>query len=133
MENKIVRVLIADDDQNIRLLMRRICLSLGYVVAGEAINGVGAIKLYKQEKPDLLLLDINMPFMEGDEALEKILSNFPDACVIMMTSVADSETVKKCIKLGAVNYILKSTQLKEIKVRIKESYEKCRNNKFFSG
>ena len=122
-----VRVIIADDELNIRLLIKKVVLSLGYCVVGEASDGVEAINLYEKEKPDLLLLDIYMPLMEGEAALEDILSHFPEACIIMMTSVADSETVANCIKLGAVNYILKSTPIKEIKIRIKESYERCRN------
>ena len=123
-DDKPVRVVIADDEINLRLLMKRIVLSLGYYVVGEASNGVEALELFEKEKPDMLLLDIKMPLKKGDEVLEEIFRKFPDACVVMMTSVADSATVRKCLKSGAANYILKTKQTKEIKVRIQETYYK---------
>ena len=123
-DDKPVRVVIADDEVHLRLLMKRIVLSLGYNVAGEASNGVEALKLFEKEKPDMLLLDINMPLKKGDEVLEEIFRKFPDACVIMMTSVADSATVTKCLELGAANYILKTKQTNEIRVRIQDTYYK---------
>lgn len=122
--DKPVRVVIADDEIHLRLLMKSIVLSLGYNVVGEASNGVEALKLFEKEKPDMLLLDINMPLKKGDEVLEEIFRKFPDACVIMMTSVADSETVRKCLKSGAASYILKTKQTKEIRVRIQDTYYK---------
>ena len=81
------KVLIADDEAHVRALMKRIVLSLGCKIVGEATNGVETVELFKKEKPDLLLLDINMPLKNGEEVLEAIMGEFPDAGVIMMTSV----------------------------------------------
>ena len=124
MDGKFVRVVLVDDENHFRLLMKRIVLSLGYRIVGEASHGIDALKLYEKEKPDLMLLDINMPFKEGNEVLAEILKKDKDACVIMMTSVTDSDIIRECITMGAANYILKCNPMKEIGARIKETYTK---------
>jgi DNA-binding NarL/FixJ family response regulator len=91
-------------------------------VVGEASNGIEVMELYRQLKPQLLLLDINMPLKAGDEVLKDILQEFPDAFIIMVTSVSDANSVEKCILEGAANYIRKDTPLQEIKQIIKETW-----------
>ena len=130
MVNKnMVKIIIADDQYNMRLLMKRIVLPLNYMIVGEAANGGAVLDLYEKEQPDILLLDIEMPVKNGVKVLEEVLEKDPEACVIMMTSVADSDIVRQCLKLGAVNYILKTTPVKDIRQRIKETYEKHRLKK----
>ena len=63
-----------------------------------------------------------MPIKTGDEALKEIMTEFPDAFVIMLTSVADVEDVEKCLEMGASNYIRKDTSINEIKKIIKETW-----------
>jgi YesN/AraC family two-component response regulator len=123
------RVLIADDEKYIRGFLRVLISRMDCEVAGEATNGQEAIELFKEEKPDLLLLDINMPFKTGEEALQEIMSQFPDAFVIMLTSVVDLESVKKCIDLGAANYILKNTPVKDIIRIVKETWQTFQQKK----
>ena len=117
-----LKVLIADDEAHIRLMLKTIMTSMNALVVGEAQNGQEAIELFKNEKPHITLLDINMPLKTGQEALAEIKSDSPDALVIMMTSVADMETIQKCIGLGANSYILKDTPLQEMKKMIKEAW-----------
>jgi len=112
--NNTPRVLIADDEQHMRLLMKTVIKKMNYQVIGEATNGQEAIDLFQKERPDLMLMDINMPYKTGEEALEEILTQFPEALVIMLTSVVDTETVGKCIDRGAANYIRKDTPLTDI-------------------
>lgn len=76
---------------------------------------------FLKTRPDLLLMDINMPEKTGDEALIEIIEEFPDACVIMMTSVSDIETVQQCIEKGASHYIRKDTPIDQIKEIILET------------
>jgi two-component system, chemotaxis family, chemotaxis protein CheY len=123
-ENNSVKVIIADDEAPARMLMKRIILPLNYLIIGEAENGVVALDLYKKVTPDILMLDIEMPLMNGAEVLGEIQKMDSKSCVIMMTSVADSDIVKKCLQLGAANYILKSTPLNDIRQRIKDTYDK---------
>lgn len=129
-EAKRLRVLIAEDESHSRLLLKAIVTSMNCEVVGEATTGQETIELYRQLKPHMLLLDINMPNKTGDEVLKEIKVEFPRAFVIVVTSVADQESVEKCLELGAANYIRKDTPIAEIKMAIKEAWasyvESCR-------
>ena len=124
-----VKVLIADDENHIRLLMKRVMQKCGLDVVGEARDGQEAVDLFDQLKPDLLLLDINMPRKTGVEALEKIRNTYHNARVIMLTSVSDFDNVQKCISLGAINYIRKDTSLEEIEKIMKKTCENIQARK----
>ena len=123
LEKRKIRVGLADDEIHIRMLMKKVFTSMGCEIAGEAKNGTEAVELYRREKPDIMLLDINMPIKTGDEALRDIVSEFPDAFVIMLTSQADVESVQKCLDAGAANYIRKDTPIAELKEIIKETWK----------
>lgn len=116
------KVLLADDEAHLRMLMKTVMRSMNCEIIGEAKNGIEAVELFKKEKPDLLLLDINMPLKSGEEALKEITNEFPDAFVIMLTSLADMESVENCLALGAANYIRKDTPIEEMKDIIKETW-----------
>jgi two-component system, chemotaxis family, chemotaxis protein CheY len=116
------RVLIAEDEVHSRLLLKTILTSMNCEVVGEAKTGSEAIELYRQFKPHMLLLDVNMPNKTGDEVLQEIRAEFPLAFVIIVTSVADQQIVEKCLDLGAANYIRKDTPIAEIKSTIKETW-----------
>ena len=116
-------VLIAEDEGHCRLLLKTLLSSMNCEVVGEARTGEEAIELYRRLKPDILLLDINMPNKTGDEVLEEIRAEFRQiGCIIILTSVADERIVEKCLDLGAANYIRKDTPLAEIKTTIKEAW-----------
>lgn len=104
-------------------MMKAVVSSLRYEIAGEAGDGQEAVDLYKKEMPDLLLLDVNMPQRSGIDALREIMREFPDAMVIMLTSVVDMENIKQCIELGAANYIRKDTSITEMRQIIKDTLE----------
>ena len=110
-----MRVLLADDEVHIRYLIRSLILAEGFTVVGEANNGEDALTLYRKHRPDLTLMDINLPLKTGDAVLAEIMRDDPDAKVVMLTMVADAETVKRCLELGAVNYILKSNPVDVIR------------------
>lgn len=118
-----VRVVVVDDEVHIRYLVRNIIRAEGYVVAGEASNGEDAIQMYREFRPDLILMDINLPLKTGDEVLAEILQEFPDAKVVMLTMVADIDTVKRCLEIGAVDYILKNNTVDEIRRMLREIVE----------
>lgn len=123
------RAMVADDEKHIRTLFKKVLTKMNCEVVGEASNGLEAVDLFTREKPDLVLLDINMPYMTGQEALPKIMEISPEAVVIILTSVADSESVEKCISLGASDYIRKDTPLKEMVNMISESWRSARQLK----
>jgi len=114
MEKRKARVLIADDEPHIRSLISLIVASLGAEVVGEATDGEQALSMYKQFSPDMVLLDINMPKVDGISVLKQIMALNPRTLVVMLTSLNALETVKECIDSGAWNYILKNTTAEEL-------------------
>ena len=128
MSNSNPRVIIADDESHIRMMMKSMFKRLDWEVVSEAKNGQEAIDLYKQLKPDILLLDVNMPHKTGFDVLEEIFEFDANACIIMLTSVTDCESTEKCIDNGAANYILKTNSIKDIKNLIIQTWEELHNN-----
>lgn len=122
MEKQKVKVLIADDEEHIRSLLNLIFTSLGAEVIGEASDGEQAISLYKQHQPDIVMLDINMPKLDGILVLKQIMHINPQALVIMLTSLNAITVVRECIDLGARNYILKNTTAVELHQAITETW-----------
>lgn len=109
------RIVLADDEIHIRYLVRSIIRAEGYTVVGEANNGEDALALYRLHQPDLILMDINLPLKTGDEVLAEIMREFPAAKVVMLTMVADMDTVKRCLEMGATDYILKNNSVETIR------------------
>jgi len=118
------RVLVADDQKFFRTMIKKMLISMNCEVVGEAANGDEAVELFLKETPDLLLLDLHMPGKNGDKALEEIIGFSPNARVIILTSISDSDVVVKCLKLGAISYILKGTTIDKMKVIIEKSIRK---------
>jgi two-component system, chemotaxis family, chemotaxis protein CheY len=114
-------VLVADDELHIRVMLSTLLQRMGVEVVGEAVNGEDAIRRYRETQPDLLLMDINMPVKTGEEALSEIMAEFPQARVILLTSMADLKTVESCLEAGAFNYMRKDSPLEEIQDAIREA------------
>jgi len=102
------RVLIVDDQRSIRAMLNAMIAQLGGEVVGEAQDGEEAVTKYLELQPDLVLMDINMPKMDGVEALKRINASNPEALVIMLTSQNTAEVVRECLMHGAKNFLLKS-------------------------
>lgn len=101
------KVLLTDDEAHIRKFIGLVLKRLGSPVIIEAANGQEAVALYEKHKPDLVLLDVNMPIMDGVQALTQIMQKDPEALVIMLTSLTNRQTVEQCASLGALDYIRK--------------------------
>ncbi len=125
-EKRKPRVLLADDEIHIRALMKAMMKSINAEIIAEAANGQEAIDLFKEHKPDLMLLDINMPVKTGEETLKEVMKENPRAFVIMMTSLSDAESVEKCMNLGAANFIRKDTPIDKMKEIIKQTWQEFR-------
>ena len=104
------RILITDDALFMRVTLKNILTQHGYEVVGEAQNGVEAVKLYDELKPDLVTMDITMPEMNGIEALKKIKSNDSSANVVMCTAMGQKNMVVEAIQAGAKDFIVKPFQ-----------------------
>jgi two-component system chemotaxis response regulator CheY len=100
-------ILIADDATFMRTMLRQIIEDMDWTIAAEAGDGAEAIAMYRKFKPDLVLLDITMPNMDGNEALKAILAEDPAAQVVMITALGQKDQVLDAIKTGARDFIIK--------------------------
>ncbi|MHB8126506.1 MAG: response regulator [Desulfitobacteriaceae bacterium] len=101
------RILIVDDSTMMRRNLSQIIQNKGHIVVAEATNGLQAFTEYQIHKPDLVTMDITMPVVDGIEAVEKIITKFPDAKIIMISSINQREKIFEALKKGAKNYIVK--------------------------
>ena len=103
-------ILICDDAAFMRMMIKDILTKNGYTVAGEAENGAKAVEKYTELKPDLVLMDITLPEMDGIQALKKIRELDPKASVIMCSAMGQQAMVIESIKSGAKDIIVKPFQ-----------------------
>ena len=103
-------ILISDDAAFMRMMIKDILTKNGYNIAGEAENGAMAVDKYNETKPDLVLMDITMPEMDGIQALKKIKENDPSASVIMCSAMGQQAMVIESIQSGARDFIVKPFQ-----------------------
>lgn len=122
-------VMIADDEENVREVLKMISSALHFEIVAEAIDGKETVKVFKEIKPDILLLDINMPFFYGDEVLDELKNDIKNTCVIMLTAFSDLDNVKKCMSLGATYFIKKDASVPKIATIIQETWNKFVENK----
>ncbi|MCR4724614.1 MAG: response regulator [Clostridia bacterium] len=101
------RILIADDAAMMRNMLKDMLTKGGYDVIGEAADGVEAVEKYKQLKPDLTILDITMPNLDGIGALKEIIGFDQNAKCIMVSGMGSQATVIESIQSGAKDFILK--------------------------
>jgi len=110
-----IRVLIADDHRLFRQGLRQICETVGgFQVVGEAGNGREAIEMAQRLQPDVILMDINMPVLDGVQATSLITENNPAARVIILTMYKQDQYVFEAIKVGARGYLLKDIDEQEL-------------------
>lgn len=100
-------VLVVDDDSMMREMLKLILLGDDYRVIGEASNGQDAIALCAMHKPGLVLLDINMPKMDGLQALEEIRKISPATIVLMVSAESTMDKVREAIEKGASGFVVK--------------------------
>lgn len=118
-------ILLVDDEPHIRKFVSLILKQLGTPFLLEAGNGEEAVEIYKRENPDLVLLDISMPKVDGLETLKRIRAIDPDAVVIMLTSMANRQSIEEALNNGAANYIRKDTPKEEIAKSLTDTIDEC--------
>ena len=117
------RILVVDDD-NMNLARTRIILGKEYDVF-LADSGIGALEKLRSEKADMVLLDIDMPGMNGIETFERMKEFAADIPLIFLTASGLEEDVQNAIKLGAVNYLKKPYRPEELLKRVAQEFEKA--------
>lgn len=110
-----IRVLVADDHSVVRKGLRTfLSLDSELEIVGEASDGEEAVKMAHQLKPDVVLMDIKMPKMDGIAATGAIRRDLPDTEVIALTSVLEDASVVGAVRAGAIGYLLKDTEADEL-------------------
>lgn len=106
--SSIVKVVIIDDDQLVALSLKTILEASGVInIAATGNDGREALPLYREYRPDVIVMDIRMKDVTGLAAAEQVLSEFPDARILLLTTFNDDEYIVKALKLGVKGYILK--------------------------
>ena len=113
-------ILICDDAAFMRMMIKDILTKNGYNVVGEAENGLKAVEKYSETKPDLVLMDITMPEMDGIEALKKIKALDPGAKIIMCSAMGQQAMVIEAIQAGAKDFIVKPFQAERVLEAVKK-------------
>ena len=107
-------ILLVDDAAFMRMMLKDILVKNGYEVLGEAENGLKAVEKYKELNPDLVIMDITMPEMDGIEAVKEIKKINPSAAVIMCSAMGQQSMVIEAIQSGATDFIVKPFQADRI-------------------
>jgi two-component system, NarL family, response regulator LiaR len=121
--SQVIRVLIVDDHSIVR---KGLCMLISgeedMEVLGEASNGIDAVRLAGQLRPDVILMDLMMPRMDGIQAIREIQSTGATARILVFSSYSDDDKVIQSIKAGAIGYLLKDAQVDEIVEGIRDAY-----------
>lgn len=121
-----IKIIVADDVQEMREMISKMLMtsSLDYELIGMCENGYEALELMKKKRADIVLMDINMPVMNGLEATQMIGDQFPQTRVIMMSVQHESEYLKKAMLAGAKAYIMKPVDMDELIDTITTTFER---------
>lgn len=116
-------ILVCDDAAFMRMMIKDILTKNGYNVVAEAENGLKAVEKYQETKPDLVLMDITMPEMDGIQALKKIKSVDPNASVVMCSAMGQQAMVIESIQSGARDFIVKPFQPDRVLEAVKKAVD----------
>ncbi|KZE80917.1 response regulator [Paenibacillus elgii] len=116
------KILIVDDSLFMRMILRNVIQELGYETVAEASNGLEALTLYSELKPDLVTLDITMPEMDGITALEEIKNMDPDAKVIMVSAMGQQALLIRAVSMGASDFIVKPFSKDRVREALKKAF-----------
>jgi two-component system, chemotaxis family, chemotaxis protein CheY len=108
------RLLIVDDALIMRRRIMQIAELAGWSVVGEAKDGREAVAMFRQQKPDLVTMDIVMPEMDGVEALRQMIAEEPRAQIVMISAVNQKDKLAECLRAGAQDFIVKPFEKSEL-------------------
>ena len=120
------RIVVAEDETLIRMDLVEMLTEAGYQVVGQAVNGQEAIELAKTHKPDLMILDVKMPVLDGISAAEKIIDICP---VLMLTAFSQRELVERARDTGVMAYVVKPFTINDLLPAIEISISRYRQMK----
>src|SRR5438309_4052214 len=109
-----VRLLLADDHRMLRESLRRAMEDNGFDVVGEAPDGAEAVRLAEELRPDVILMDVTMPVLDGVEATRQVRDRVPGTQVVILTMHADREVLVDAIRAGAAGYLVKDCSTEDV-------------------
>lgn len=118
-----MKILVVDDLEFMRTLIRDILETGGHEIVAEAADGRQALLLRRAWNPDLTLMDISMPRMDGLEALKRIKDDNPDSRVVMCSSLGEQEKILEAIRLGASDYVVKPFRKERLLSAVRKAVE----------
>lgn len=119
-----IKVLFVDDHEMVRIgVSAYLSAQSDIEVIGEADNGLKAVELAMELRPDVILMDLVMPEMDGIEATKRIIEKWPDAKIIIVTSFLDDEKVYPALEAGATSYMLKTSKASEIARAVRSTFQ----------
>lgn len=116
-----IRLLLADDHRMLRETLKRSMIDEGFDVVGEASDGLEAVMLAEQLEPDVVLMDVTMPELDGVEATRRVVERRPDTRVVMLTMHADQDVIAAAIRAGASGYLVKDCSFEEVAATVREA------------
>lgn len=119
-----IKVLFVDDHEMVRIgVSAYLSAQADIEVIGEADNGLKAVELAMELRPDIILMDLVMPEMDGIEATKRIIEKWPEAKIIIVTSFLDDEKVYPALEAGATSYMLKTSKASEIARAVRSTFQ----------
>lgn len=119
-----IKVLFVDDHEMVRIgVSAYLSAQADIEVIGEADNGLKAVELAMELRPDIILMDLVMPEMDGIEATKRIIESWPEAKIIIVTSFLDDEKVYPALEAGATSYMLKTSKASEIARAVRSTFQ----------
>ncbi|WP_372994068.1 response regulator [Lutispora sp.] len=113
-------ILIVDDAAFMRMMIKDVLVKNGFTIAGEAENGLKAVEKYKELSPELVIMDITMPEVDGIQAVKEIKKINPSAKIIMCSAMGQQAMVIEAIQAGAKDFIVKPFQAERIIEAVKK-------------
>ena len=124
-----VKVVLADDKEFVRYFLKSVMESLSFEVVAEVEKGDELLQIMHQQQPDILLLDINMPNLTGIEFLQQHALEFPNTCIIILTSSASAKLISETTVAGARCFLRKDTAIEKMVEAIKRTWIEFREEK----
>lgn len=119
-----MKVLVVDDNDDSRFLLRkRLEKKRQFQIVGEAADGLDAVKQVEELGPDIVIMDVRMPVMDGIEATRQIKERFPSTSVLAHSAFGDLDQMEAMREAGAVGYVLKDAPAEELIMRLQDSFD----------
>ena len=123
-DSKPIRILVVDDHFMVRLgLSASLNVEPDMEVVAEADNGTAALEAYRRHRPNLVMMDLRLPGMSGTDCTAVILREFPDACILMLSTHSGEEEIYRALQAGAKGYIVKSIIREELLRAVREVHQ----------